>query len=140
MYTLTYVFNKEKDKVLMCWHKKFDNLNGIGGKVNELEQPMDASYRELFEETGIRREDVDLHFVRHEAVTSMAPNNGGAWEMFVTAGVLKHNVELIPEENELFWIPIIDKEEFINGTGNGNQYVFLREAVLIVPELKGIKI
>lgn len=140
MYTLTFVFNKECDKVLLCWHHKHNNFNAIGGKVNEMEQPMDASYRELFEETGIRRDDIDLHFIRHESVSTAAGNFVNTWQMFVTAGVLKHDVELVPEKNPLCWINIEDKDVFLYGAGNGNLFTFLMEAIKTVPELKGIKI
>lgn len=56
-YVLTYVFNKTFDKVLLInkqrpeWQK--DMLNGIGGKIEEEETPVEAAKRELLEEAGI---------------------------------------------------------------------------------------
>ena len=63
MFTLTLVFNKECNKVLMCIHKKQGMLNYIGGKVEAFEEPMDASYRELEEETGYYADINDVTFL-----------------------------------------------------------------------------
>jgi len=55
-YVLTFVFNQTMDKVLLIrkkrpdWQK--DQLNGIGGKVEEGELPRTAAKRELLEEAG----------------------------------------------------------------------------------------
>ena len=83
MFTLTLVFNHDKTHVLMCDHKKLNAFNFIGGKSNILEDLTVASYRELFEETGIPKEAIDLKFVRQESVTT----NQTCWSMFITAGV-----------------------------------------------------
>lgn len=129
MYTLTLVFNKDADKVLMCWHNKQNNHNFIGGKVNEGEDPMDASYRELFEETGISKDNIKLSLVRHEIITSKDPTYvTDNWNMYITTGILQNQVELHREANELLWIDIKDKDFFINAYGNGNCFTFLLEA------------
>lgn len=130
MFTLTLVFNKNKDKVLMCKHKKFNALNYIGGKVEDMEHTYNASYRELEEETGITRDDVELEFLRQESVTSKALNS--TWSMYITAGILKNDVELKPEKNELLWVPITATETFINAYGMGNCLMFLKEARILL--------
>ena len=55
------VFNKDKDKILMCERKKDPykgKLNLVGGKVEENEDELHAAYRELEEETGITKDDI----------------------------------------------------------------------------------
>lgn len=130
MFTLTLVFNKDKDKVLMCVHKKLGALNFIGGHVEDMEHPFNASYRELLEETCISRDDIELEFLRQESVTSKALNS--TWSMYITAGVLKNEVQLKAEKNELVWVPIVDTNTFINAYGMGNCLVFLNEAIKLL--------
>lgn len=60
MTTLTLVFNKQMNKVLMCYHEKQHAYNFIGGKSEVGETDLDTSYRELYEETGISKNDIDL--------------------------------------------------------------------------------
>ncbi len=60
-YNLVAVFNKERTKMLMC--KRIKNpylglINMVGGKIEEDEEHESAAYRELFEETGITREQI----------------------------------------------------------------------------------
>src|SRR5688572_5992355 len=51
-------------KVLLCNHKKLDGWFPPGGHVEHAgpgaEDPIEAMYRELKEETGLKREDVAL--------------------------------------------------------------------------------
>ena len=61
---LVIVFNKNRDKVLMCQRRKDPykgKLNFVGGKVQKGESSECAAYRELFEETGISSKDIVLH-------------------------------------------------------------------------------
>ena len=129
MYTLTLVFNKDKTKVLMCYHHKQKAMNFIGGKVEYNENEMSASYRELFEETGISKSDIELKFLRLEGVST---GYGQGWNMYVTYGVLNKDVELKPEKNPLNWVSIFDRDVFINGFGMGSCLLFLNEALLIM--------
>ena len=60
---LIVVFSTNLDKVLFCIRAKepYKGLyNFVGGKVENGETNDDAAYRELFEETGISREDIEL--------------------------------------------------------------------------------
>lgn len=133
MFTLTVIFNVPKNSVLMCWHSKQQAYNFIGGKVNTNEDKMDASYRELEEETGITMEDVTLLPVRIENVMSFACGEEPyTWDMFVTAGVLKHAVPLKEEKNPLRWIPLKQFVELLpNMFGMGNCYNFCSEAMIV---------
>lgn len=131
MMTVTLVFDDTKQFVLMCYHTKQGKWNFVGGHTEDMEQPMDASYRELDEETGITRNDIDLRFVREEHVSANGVNNGGSsvWSLYVTAGILDKDVELCEEKNPLTWMSIYDLNTILLGTtGYGNCWVFLREA------------
>lgn len=135
MMTLSIVINPEHDRVLMCYHNKQHMWNFIGGHVEECEDSMDASYRELEEETGITREDIELMFVRHESVSSSWCS---PWMMYVTTGVLKKPVELKEEKNNLKWIELTDFKTIVDESfGFGNCLCFLREslATLRIPQV-----
>ena len=132
-YTLTLVFAPTKQKVLMVIHHKQGMLNFVGGHIEPGEDEMEASYRELYEETGITKDDITLDFVQSEHC--VAPFAGPEWYLYVTAGVLKHDIELKPEKNELCWIDCIDTDTLLNSTfGDGNCLVFLRRSLLALEE------
>ena len=103
---LVVVFNKEMDKVLFCIRAK-DPYKGmynfVGGKVEPDESNDDAAYRELFEETGIAKDDIDLnHFMDLNYFTY--DNN-----LQVYYGILDHNVDLVEEKNKLEWVVVNDE-------------------------------
>ena len=55
-YVVIMLFNKEYDKILLVKRNKKpykDCWNGIGGKIEEGETPIDAARRECMEETNI---------------------------------------------------------------------------------------
>ncbi len=97
------VFNKNLDKVLFCIRAKepYKGLyNFVGGKVEKGESNNSAAYRELFEETGISNNDIELeHFMDFNYFKY---NNN----LQVYYGILKHDVELIEEKNKLEWVDI----------------------------------
>ena len=69
----------------------------------ENESNDNAAYRELFEETGISNQDIelehfmDLNYFKYE-------NN-----LQVYYGILKHEVDLVEEKNKLEWVVINEK-------------------------------
>lgn len=134
MMTLTLVFNKDFSKVLMCYHEKQHAYNFIGGYSTQGESEMDASYRELIEETGISKGAIELMFVRYEHVTCKSSYyKSPSWSMMVTAGILKSDIELKPEVNRLEWVDIWDIDKLIyRSFGHGNCYTYLREALDIL--------
>ena len=74
--------------------------NFVGGKVEEGETNGDAAYRELFEETGISKENIELdHFM--DLNYFKYGNN-----LQVYYGILKNEVELKEEKNKLEWVNI----------------------------------
>lgn len=105
-FNLIVVFNKKLDKVLFCIRAKEPykgKYNFVGGKVEEGESNDFAAYRELFEETGIAKEDIELeHFM--DLNYFKYGNN-----IQVYYGILKHEVNLIEEKNKLEWVTIDEK-------------------------------
>ena len=106
---LIIVFNKELNEALFCIRAKepYKGMyNFVGGKVEEGETNEEAAYRELYEETGITKEDIeldhfmDLNYFKYE-------NN-----LQVYYGILKKEVTLVEERNKLEWVPI--NEELLN--------------------------
>lgn len=113
---LIVVFNQNLDEVLFCFRTKepYKGLyNFVGGKVEEGESNDDAAYRELFEETGISCNDIELdHFM--DLNYYKYDNN-----LQVYYGILKHKVNLIEEKNKLEWVAI-NNELLNNGKFAGN--------------------
>ncbi len=98
---LIVVFNKEKDKVLMCKRRKAPYqglINFVGGKIEEKEQGIDAAYRELWEETAISKESIELYHLMDFTYYI----KGFCMEVYF--GSLKENVKVYGEENELIWV------------------------------------
>ena len=102
---LVIVFNENLNEALFCIRAKepYKGLyNFVGGQVEEGESNDDAAYRELFEETGISRDDIeldhfmDLNYFKYE-------NN-----IQVYYGILKHEVKLVEEKNKLEWVVLND--------------------------------
>ena len=112
------IFNKTLDKALFCIRAKepYKGLyNFVGGKVEEGETVDEAAYRELFEETGISRKDIELeHFM--DINYFKYENN-----LQIYYGILEHDVTLVEEINKLEWKDInnelLDNSKF---AGNYN--------------------
>ena len=103
---LVVVFNKTLDKGLFCIRAKepYKGLyNFVGGKVEEGESNEKAAYRELFEETGISRNDIELDYFMD--ITYFKYENN----LQVFYGILKQEVELVEEKNKLEWVEINDE-------------------------------
>lgn len=115
---LIVVFNTTLDKVLFCIRAKepYKGLyNFVGGKVEKNESNDNAAYRELYEETGISSQDIELeHFM--DLNYFKYGNN-----LQVYYGILKHEVDLVEEKNKLEWVAInenlLDNSKF---AGNYN--------------------
>ena len=114
---LIVVFNNDLEKVLFCIRAKepYKGLyNFVGGKVEDNETNDEAAYRELFEETGIFHNDIeldhfmDLNYFKYE-------NN-----LQVYYGILKHRVDLIEEKNKLEWLTLND--ELLNNSKFAGNY------------------
>lgn len=113
---LIVVFNTDLSKGLFCIRAKEPykgKYNFVGGKVEKGESNDEAAYRELFEETGISKSDIELeHFM--DLNYFKYGNN-----LQVYYGILKQNVKLVEEKNKLVWI-VLDKKLLDNDKFGGN--------------------
>ena len=95
------VYSKDENKILMCKREKEPykgKFNLVGGKVEKDEDELHAAYRELYEETGIRSDDIVLtHIMNFQYIMQ-------DMELEVYAGKLNKDIELIEEVNKLYWI------------------------------------
>ena len=112
------VWSPDREKILMCLRRKDPyrgKYNMPGGHVEEGEDSLDAAYRELYEETAITRDDIELtrfmDFVYHQ--------HGFVIEVYF--GILRHEVEVHGEENDLYWIPLTENFfDYGKFAGDGN--------------------
>lgn len=115
---LIIVFDPQVENVLMC-HRQKDPYKGlynfVGGKKIPDESDIEGAYRELFEESGITRDDI---YIKPLFFTQYFEDK---IELQVFYGYLQHEVILVPEKNPLEWMPIT--EDFSDDTrfaGQGN--------------------
>ena len=117
-YNVIVVFNKEKDKVLMCKRTKepYKGMyNLVGGKIEKESDGLNEAYRELKEETNIGKNDLSLiYFMNIEYIKFNK-------SLEVYYGILNKDVELIEEVNSLEWVSINDNFFDMNKyAGEGN--------------------
>lgn len=118
------VFDQEKSRVLMCLRRKnpFQGmLNFVGGKVRQGEDPLEAAYRELWEETAISKEQITLAHVmdlRYPLADEF---------LQVYTGTLKGEAEVFGDENELVWVDVTeDFSDTSRFAGYGNIYHIMK--------------
>ena len=112
------VFDKEKEKVLVCRRRKNPYkglLNFVGGKIEKEEDGLSAAYRGLWGETGITDADIEL--------THLMDFNYLVFDNWLEVyfGRLNKDFTVRGEENELLWIDI--SSDFFDVTqfaGRGN--------------------
>ena len=112
------IFDKELERTLMCKRTKEPYMgmyNLVGGKIEKENAGLNEAYRELEEETNIKKKDIDLiHFMN---LTYTKWNK----ELEVYYGILKNEVELIEEVNKLEWVSVNDNFFDMNRyAGEGN--------------------
>ena len=112
------VWSPERDKILMCLRRKDPykgKFNMPGGHIEPGEKPLDAAYRELYEETAITRDDVEL--VRFMDFTYYLSD----LRIEVYFGILRHEVTVHGEENDLYWLPLTENFfDYNRFAGDGN--------------------
>ena len=124
-YNVSVIFDKSGKKLLMCKRKKEPfkgKFNFVGGKVEPNETEDEAAYRELYEETGISKNDITL--TRALDFKYYFYN----MELEVYFGIIKDDIKLKEEINKLVWIDrtenFCDSERF---AGNTNIEHIIRE-------------
>ena len=112
------IFNKDMTQTLMCKRTKEPYMgmyNLVGGKIEKENDGLNEAYRELYEETNIKKDDVELiHFMNLSYVK---------WgkELEVYYGILNKNVTLVEEVNKIEWLAINDNLFNMNKyAGEGN--------------------
>jgi len=107
--------------------------NFVGGRVEENETEEEPAYRELYEETGISRNDIELEYFMDLTYYKYGNN------LQVFYGILKHDVELVEEVNKLEWVVIND--ELLNNekfAGNYNIPHIIRQIKVYLENGTGI--
>ena len=127
------VFDKDENKILMCKRTKEPykgKLNLVGGKVEKEEDELHAAYRELEEETGIKRDDIKLINVMNFNYKLQD------MELEVYAGRLNKEVKLVEEINKLLWVDKNDSFFDIDKyAGEGNIGHMLRQVEIYKDEV-----
>ncbi len=125
------VFDKDMKNVLMCKRTKepyIGKYNLVGGKI-EAENGLKEAYRELFEETNIKENDISLNYFMN--LTYVKWNK----ELEVYYGILNKKVELIEEVNKLEWVPINDNFfDMTKYAGEGNIGHIIEEIKIDIKE------
>ena len=115
---LIVVFDMNKESILMCKRTKQPYMgmyNLVGGKIEKEHDGLNEAYRELFEETNISKNNVELkHFMNIEYVSFNK-------SLEVYYGILNKEVELVEEVNKLEWVDINDNFfDMTRYAGEGN--------------------
>ena len=117
-YNVIVVFDKTLKHTLMCKRTKEPYIgmyNLVGGKIEKENDGLNEAYRELFEETNISKNDVELkHFMNIEYVSFDKL-------LEVYYGVLNKEVDLVEEVNKLEWVDVNDNFfDMTKYAGEGN--------------------
>ena len=99
------IFDKNLNKTLMCKRTKEPYIgmyNLVGGKIEKENDGLNEAYRELEEETNIKKTDVELTYFMNLSYIKWNK------ELEVYYGVLNKDVTLIEEVNKLEWVSIDD--------------------------------
>ena len=99
------VFDKKIKNTLMCKRTKQPYMgmyNLVGGKIEKENEGLNEAYRELEEETNIKKKDIDLIHFMNLTYTKWDK------ELEVYYGILKNDIELIEEVNKLEWVSVND--------------------------------
>lgn len=112
------VFDSTLENILMCKRTKEPYIgmyNLVGGKIEKENDGLNEAYRELEEETNIKKSDIELIHFMNLTYTKWDK------ELEVYYGILKNEVELIEEVNKLEWVNTNDNFFDMNKyAGEGN--------------------
>lgn len=126
-YVVIMLFNKNKDKLLLVKRNKKpykDCWNGIGGKIEENETPLEAAKRECMEETNIVLENPKLlvTYVYPESNIMNSNTHLNVIYDFVQEVAVKDNYEGHYEWKNIDFVMDIYNQE-IAGLSSLNQFV-----------------
>ena len=99
------VFDTTLENILMCKRTKEPYMgmyNLVGGNIEKENDGINEAYRELEEETNIKKYDIELIHFMNLTYTKWDK------ELEVYYGILKNKVELIEEVNKLEWVSVND--------------------------------
>lgn len=117
-YNCIIVYNPDKDKLLFCKRSKdpYKGLyNFVGGKIESEEDGFVSAYRELEEETGINRDQIQLFHMMDFTYY----NQDCYVEVYV--GSLEKEVQLKEELHPLYWLDVNENFFDLNRfAGEGN--------------------
>jgi 8-oxo-dGTP diphosphatase len=108
--TLIFLFNESK--VLLIKQNSetkpgFGKWNGIGGHIEEGEDPLSSARREIFEESGLSIENIKLKFI------SIIPEKKELGVcLFIFSGICENMVIKESSEGQLSWIRIDHLNEY----------------------------
>lgn len=117
-YNVIVIFDKNMEKTLVCKRTKEPYIgmyNLVGGKIEKENDGLSEAYRELEEETNIKKDDTKLvHFMNIEYVVFNK-------RIEVYYGILNKDVHLVEEVNKLEWTSINDNFfDMTKYAGEGN--------------------
>lgn len=117
-YNVIVVFDKDMKNTLMCKRTKEPYIgmyNLVGGKIEKENDGLNEAYRELKEETGISKNDINLTNFMNIEYTALDKL------LEVYYGVLNKDVELVEEVNKLEWVSLNDNFfDITKYAGEGN--------------------
>lgn len=112
------IFNKKLTQTLMCIRTKepYKGMyNLVGGKIEKENDGLNEAYRELYEETGITKDDTNLIYFMNLSYVKWEK------ELEVYYGILNKDVKLVEEVNKLEWVSTNDNFFDMNRyAGEGN--------------------
>ncbi len=93
------------DRVLMI--EKADHWNGLGGKLELGESPLEAAVREFDEESGLSSRPEQWRWLGHLYFPNFRPQKQEDWSVTVWTIELQESAPLQnPPEGKLHWVPL----------------------------------
>jgi 8-oxo-dGTP diphosphatase len=123
-YNLIILFNRNLNKVLLIKRNKEPykgKYNGVGGKINDKKElPIEAAYREMFEEVGLSARQTSLKMLLTLNYTTNST-------LYVYYGIVDDRVEKKCDEGTLTWFPIVFLSNVFDNrfAGEGNLQYFI---------------